>query len=220
MDGFLGPIQTNPFSNENGADLLRIRLSSTLQRRKRSPKTEPLENALQSGAIWKRCFLVWTEKTMLPENGAVIKIDTTGCQTTRPWVFKSADKCYHVDFLLIGMTSSLWTRLQAHLTQLRRHIDFTRRKQDILRLLTLPASGKTKTKRLSRSPPPVLGFGCFPAVLASLRMKLKYQRILNHNIPQNWIHNSLPAKPRSAAQGMAPQDAHLSDGFGRRCYKK
>ena len=39
------------FSNENGAVLLRIRLSSTLQRQKRSPKTEPFENAFQSGAI-------------------------------------------------------------------------------------------------------------------------------------------------------------------------
>ena len=46
-----GPVHTNPFSKENGAVLLRIRLSSTLQRRKRSPKTEPFENALQSGAI-------------------------------------------------------------------------------------------------------------------------------------------------------------------------
>ena len=50
-DLFLGPVHTNPFSNENGAVLLRIRLSSTLQRRKRSPKTEPFENVLQSGAI-------------------------------------------------------------------------------------------------------------------------------------------------------------------------
>ena len=47
----LGLVHTNPFSNENGVVLLRIRLSSTLQRRKRSPKTEPFENALQSGAI-------------------------------------------------------------------------------------------------------------------------------------------------------------------------
>ena len=53
----LGPVHTNPFSNENGTVLVRIRLSSTLQRRKRSPKTEPFKNALQSGAIWKRCFL-------------------------------------------------------------------------------------------------------------------------------------------------------------------
>ena len=43
----LGPVHTNPFSDENGAVLLRIRLSSTLQRRKRSPKTEPFENALK-----------------------------------------------------------------------------------------------------------------------------------------------------------------------------
>ena len=40
--------------------MLRIRLSSTLQRRKRSPKMEPFENALQSGAI--------NLKTMLFEN--------------------------------------------------------------------------------------------------------------------------------------------------------
>ena len=39
------------FSYENGTVLLRIRLSSTLQRRKRSPKTEPFENALQRGPI-------------------------------------------------------------------------------------------------------------------------------------------------------------------------
>ena len=56
----LGPVHTHPFSNENGAVLLRIRLSSTLltlQRRKWSPKTQPFENAHQSGAIWKQCFL-------------------------------------------------------------------------------------------------------------------------------------------------------------------
>ena len=42
----LGPVHTNPFSNENGAVLLRIRQSSThVQRRKRSLKTEPFENA-------------------------------------------------------------------------------------------------------------------------------------------------------------------------------
>ena len=68
-----GPVHTNPFSNENGAVLLRIRLSSTLQRLKRSPKTDPFENALQSGAILKRCFL----KTMLSsvdgENDAIWK---------------------------------------------------------------------------------------------------------------------------------------------------
>ena len=47
--GDQGPVHTNPFSNENGAVLLRIRLFFTLQRRKLSPKAEPLESALQSG---------------------------------------------------------------------------------------------------------------------------------------------------------------------------
>ena len=69
----LGPVHTNPFSNENGAVLLRIRLSSTLQRRKRSPKTEPFENALQSGAIWKRCFLKTLFSSVDGENDAIWK---------------------------------------------------------------------------------------------------------------------------------------------------
>ena len=33
---------------------------------------------------------------MLSENGVVIKIDTTGRQTTRPRVSKMADRRYHV----------------------------------------------------------------------------------------------------------------------------
>ena len=92
----------------------RIRLSSTLQRRKRSPKTESYENALQSGAIWKRCFsfwkrcfLVWTVKTMLSENGDAIQIDTTGRQPTRPWVSKIANRRFHVASLL--MIVVVWT---------------------------------------------------------------------------------------------------------------
>ena len=50
----------------------------------------------ENDAFWKRCFLVWTEKTMLSENGNVIKIDTTGRQTTPAWVSKMADRRYHV----------------------------------------------------------------------------------------------------------------------------
>ena len=69
----LGPVHTNPFSNENGAVLLLIQLSSTLQRRKRSPKTEPFENALQSGAIWKRCFLKTPFSGVDGENDAIWK---------------------------------------------------------------------------------------------------------------------------------------------------
>ena len=86
----------------------------------------------------KYIFLVWTKKTMLSENGDVIKIDTTGCQTTRPWVSKMVGRRYHVASLLIGMISSLLTLSQAHLTQLRRHLDFTSWKQDISSLLALP----------------------------------------------------------------------------------
>ena len=43
----------------------------------------------ENDAFWKRCFLVWTVKTMLSENGDVIK-------TTRPWVSKMVDRRYHV----------------------------------------------------------------------------------------------------------------------------
>ena len=69
---------------------------STLQHRKRShSKTLSRVERFENDAFWKR-FLVWTEKTMLSENGDVIKIDTTGRQTTRPWVSKMVDRCYHV----------------------------------------------------------------------------------------------------------------------------
>ena len=64
-----GPVHTNPFSNENGAVLL----SSTLQRRKRSPKTEPFERALQGAAIWKRCFLKRLVFSVDGENDAIWK---------------------------------------------------------------------------------------------------------------------------------------------------
>ena len=62
---------SGPIQNENGAVLFRIWLSATLQRRKRSLKTEPFKNALQSGANWKRCFL----KTLIfsGENDAIWK---------------------------------------------------------------------------------------------------------------------------------------------------
>ena len=68
-----GPVHTNPFSNKNGAVLLPIQLSSTLQRRERSPKLEPFENALQSGAIWKRCFLKTLFSSVDGGNNAIWK---------------------------------------------------------------------------------------------------------------------------------------------------
>ena len=44
---------------------------------------------------------------MLSENGDVIEIDTTGRQTTRPWVSKMEDRRCHVASLLIGIV--VWT---------------------------------------------------------------------------------------------------------------
>ena len=69
----LSPVHTNPFSNVNGAVLLQIRLSSTLQRRKWWPKTESFENPLHSGAIWKRCFLKTLSSSVDGENHAIWK---------------------------------------------------------------------------------------------------------------------------------------------------
>ena len=63
-------LMTSPFS-DSIAVLLRIRLSSTLQHRKRSPKTEPFENALQSGAISKRCFLKTLFSSVDGKNDAI-----------------------------------------------------------------------------------------------------------------------------------------------------
>ena len=62
---------------------------------KRSHQTLPKVERFENDAFWKRCFLVWTKKTMLSENGEVMKIDTTGRQATRPWVSKLADRRYH-----------------------------------------------------------------------------------------------------------------------------
>ena len=57
-------------------------------------KTLSRVERFESDAFWKRCFLVWTEKTMLSENGDVLKIVMTGRLTTRPWVM--ADRRYQV----------------------------------------------------------------------------------------------------------------------------
>ena len=62
--------------------------------RKRShSKTLSRVEQFENDAFWKRCFLVWTMKTMLSENGDVTK-------TTRPWVSKMADRRYHVALIL------------------------------------------------------------------------------------------------------------------------
>ena len=112
---FRGPVHTNPFSNENGALLLWILPSSTLQCQKWSPKTEPFENALQRGAIWKRCFLKTLFSSVDGENDAFWKRwrhqnhSTVSIQNggqALPWSFNfppisRADtlKCTYVEFI-------------------------------------------------------------------------------------------------------------------------
>ena len=148
---FLDPVHTTPFWNENDTALFRIRLPSTLQRWKRSPKTDRFENALQSGTIWKRYCL----KTLFPsvdgESDAIWKQwrhhnNTTWLQTTQPWVSKISDRRFLVDSLLIALISSLLTLLKAHLL-----FDFSRREQDIIKLLSLPALGGTMIIKTTRS---------------------------------------------------------------------
>ena len=69
-----------------------IRLSSTLQRRKWSPKTEPFENALQSG------------ECVDAENDDILKRwRHQKRHEYRPWVSKMADRRYHVASLLIAV---------------------------------------------------------------------------------------------------------------------
>ena len=58
-------------------------------RKQSHSKTLSRVERFENDAFWKRCFLVWTVKTMLSENGDVNK-------TTRPWVSKMADRRYHV----------------------------------------------------------------------------------------------------------------------------
>ena len=65
-------------------------------RKRRHSKTLSRVERFENDAFWKRCFVVWTEKTMLSENDDVIKIDTTGRQTTRPWISKMAGRRYHM----------------------------------------------------------------------------------------------------------------------------
>ena len=87
--------KTEPFCSEYGH---RPHYNVENDPRKRShSKTVSRVERFENDAFWKRCFLVWTElKTMLSENGEVIKIHTTGRQTTLSWVSKMADRRYHV----------------------------------------------------------------------------------------------------------------------------
>ena len=118
------------------------------QRKRIVSKTLSGVERFENGTVQKRCF-----PSVDGENDAIWKRwhhhnKTTGLQTAEPWV----SKMFQVASLLIAVNFSLLTLLEAHLTLLRLFIDFSRREQDIIRLLSLPASGGTRVKRLGRSP--------------------------------------------------------------------
>ena len=80
--------------------------------RKRShSKTLSRVEWFENDGFWKRCFLLWTVKMMLSENGDVIKIDMTRRQTTRPWVSKMADRPYR-NFPFRKQAIPLWRHLE------------------------------------------------------------------------------------------------------------
>ena len=184
----LGPVHTNPFSNENRAVLLRIRLSSTLQRRKRSPKTEPFANALQSGAIWKRCFLKTLFSSVDGENDAIWKRwrhqnrhdrapdhSTVSIQNggqTLPCGF-SLDRN---DFQSFDALASAFNPAEAPLR-------FDKKETRYFKASDLASFGKNEDKTTLSKPAP-----CFRFWLLSScswhRLEGKYQRILNHNNTQ------------------------------------
>ena len=77
--------------------------------RKRShSKTLFRVERFENDAFWKPCFLVWTEKTILFENGDVNKIDTTGRQTTQQWVVP--DQSWSMDTLTWAPPQTCLTR--------------------------------------------------------------------------------------------------------------
>jgi len=162
----LGCAHTNPFSNENGAVLRRIRLSSTLQRRKRSPKTESFENALQSGAIWKRCFLKTLFSSVDGENDAIWKRwrhpnrhdrapahSTVSIQNGGQTVLRgfSLDRNDSQSFDALAYFD--WTNSQSTLSVL-----FC----TLYSFVTFRSSSTSSSVDVKQS---ILGFGCFPAVL-------------------------------------------------------
>ena len=110
LGGYLDPVHTTQFSNENDTVLFRIRLPSTLQRRKRSAKTggsiricSPEWNDLKRVLFESAVFLVWAATTVLSENDDVTTTTRPGCRPlNREW-----DRRFQVASLLIAVIFSL-----------------------------------------------------------------------------------------------------------------
>ena len=102
-------------------------------RKRINSKTLSRVERFENGTVENAVFLVWTAKMMLSENEPT----TLGC---RP--FNREYPTWGTESLLIAVIISLLTHLEAHLTLLRLLFDFSRKEQDIVRLLT---SKPTKT---------------------------------------------------------------------------
>ena len=94
----------------------------------------------ENGSIRKRSPEC-TAKTMLSENDDVTTNELT---TSTVSIQDSGQTLPRVASLLIAVIFSLLTLLKAHLTLLRL-FDFSRREQNIVKLLSLPALGGTRT---------------------------------------------------------------------------
>lgn len=119
---------------KRGYFFLRSGLSSKRIRRKRSPKTHPFKNALQSGDFEKRQFavLVWTY-----ENGGFWKRLRHGVgsslarardETKSTW-WREALLLSHC---LLGLLASIMARFQSHFAMLDVQGDYARRRRNII----------------------------------------------------------------------------------------
>ena len=92
---------------------------------------------------------------MLSENDDVTTTTLPGCRPlNREYIQDSGQTLSGgLDSLLIAVIFSLLTLLKAHLTVLRLLFDFSRREQDIIKLLSLPALGGIMIIKTTRSRP-------------------------------------------------------------------
>ena len=140
-----GPVHTYPFSFKNSTFSLRIRLPSTRIRWKRSMKTELFENRLLSGTFWKRCFrvYVWTNESGTFRKPLRTKKRSNHFQSAPHSIrnlLKVAEGRFPFLSFIPGLISNLIACFQANLALLILQADYSRRRQNIIRLLSLPVS--------------------------------------------------------------------------------
>ena len=140
----LGPVHTDPFWFENATFSLRIWLPSTRIRWKQSMKTEHFENVLQSWTLRKRRFRVYicgrtkNEVFKNAEHPPHYQFQSTPRNIRN--LFKMADQRFPFLSFIPGLISTLIACFQANLALLILQADYSRRRQNIVRLLSLPVS--------------------------------------------------------------------------------